>query len=491
MRLGRNPQLVIELQGSSAFPPFLIADPSRDLLNGLPSGTVRPIATARRLVRLLRDAGANLAWKALAQDFVNSVANLTLNQLLVLLPDGARGPEPAWDGHTYYPFPGLRIGPSVEEVAACSNLNAAPVRLRLAICPGLIRWEAVNSTFTESKWKAELGEAIALHPWHLAHSRVVRELVRDGHIHLLDDTVAAMPLASQRTCRLESGLADLKMALDATLTGEHRLLYQFNVANAPVMSALVCHLLTEAPVGALAAQPDVASVSHPVPGIGPHLAMIVRAPLDQQDGVLWPATSLWSGGRLAGDVFGLSDGVRVEELWNAYCRLVIEGPALMWARWGIGLEPHLQNTLVGTSGRVPARLVVRDLDSTLLEEQLCRPQLAALHLALAPNSWAQMPAEEFVAARLAHALYLGHLATVGGLLIREFGAEPLALMTGLQDAWAQVREASSSAAERSRLAWIEQLAGRTKLSLHMRLERSMQLRFAPQPPNSAQVSSST
>src|SRR5205823_1339271 len=49
----------------------------------------------------------------------------------------ARAIEPVYQGHPHYPFPGLRIGPSVTDVVECSNLCRETIALPMvAVRPG-------------------------------------------------------------------------------------------------------------------------------------------------------------------------------------------------------------------------------------------------------------------------------------------------------------------------------------------------------------------
>ena len=79
---------------------------------------------------------------------------------------------------------------------------------------------------------------IPLHPWQLELSPVVRELLKRRWITVLDRRLKAIPLASQRTCRILRSGFDVKLPMAVTLTGEDRLLYPLNCANATAFSSL-------------------------------------------------------------------------------------------------------------------------------------------------------------------------------------------------------------------------------------------------------------
>ena len=77
---------------------------------------------------------------------------------------------------------------------------------------------------------------------------------------------------------LRSGF-DVKLPVAVTLTGEDRLLYPLNRANATAFSSLASILLRASRESTLDFQCDVASIAHSEPFIGTHLAVIVRAPV--------------------------------------------------------------------------------------------------------------------------------------------------------------------------------------------------------------------
>ena len=43
----------------------------------------------------------------------------------------AQAIEPVYEGHHYYPFPGIRLGPSLRQVVECSNLCRKAIDLTL------------------------------------------------------------------------------------------------------------------------------------------------------------------------------------------------------------------------------------------------------------------------------------------------------------------------------------------------------------------------
>src|SRR5262249_60889368 len=98
-------------------------------------------------------------------------------------------------------------------------------------------------------------------------------------IAVLNPRLEAIPLASQRTCRILRSGFDVKLPIAVTLSSEDRLLYPLNRANATAFSSLARILLRASGETTLDFQYDVASIAFAESLIGTHLAVIVRAPV--------------------------------------------------------------------------------------------------------------------------------------------------------------------------------------------------------------------
>jgi hypothetical protein len=246
-------------------------------------GKRRRVRTVEAFLAALRPclAGSEYScvFPALRGDFENSVANVVLNRLIGRsLGETARAIEPAYQGHQFYPFPALRIGPTLSQVLECSHLSREPVDLPLleiADCRLVSAAFRSYETWLRS-WsglQAEAGTAALLpvHPWHLCLSPIVRELLAKKLARLVPGKIEVIPLASQRTCRVVRTGFDVKLTIDATLTGEHRLLYPLNCENAPVISMLAKRLLGVDGRTTIDFQEDLASIFHTEPPLAPHL----------------------------------------------------------------------------------------------------------------------------------------------------------------------------------------------------------------------------
>jgi siderophore synthetase component len=445
--IGRAPMLRAPVSGPLPFRRLELVGPPWTMLGGRRRIIRTPRAFLRALRRSLRRSELTRYFDRLVANFDNSFANLVLNRLLGgRLGKRATAIEPVYLGHHYHPFPGLRIGPSLEQVVRCSNLSRATVDIPLvAVRQG--RFDAIEfddqracfRTWAGLSWPRGARVVIPVHPWQLELSPIVTELLRQREIVLLDTRVDAVPLASQRTCRIVATGFDVKLPIDATLTSEVRLLYPLNRTNAPAVSALARLLLAASGEDSLDFQYDVASMAHAAPRLGTHLAAIVRSPVTQRAGdVVIPALNLWAGAPGPGGLPDLGRPGLACEFFRAYCRALMRGPVDFYIRWGMALEPHLQNVYVVLRDGMPTRIVLRDLDATILDPARIRPLVRAHNLHMAPETWRHMPSYETGGLRLTHAMLYGHLGEVMSSLVRTTRVDLEQLSAVLEDTWSEL-----------------------------------------------------
>lgn len=484
--LGREPMLRAPVSGPLPFRrleltgfPFKIAAGKRRLLRS-------PRAFLRALRPCVEPSELADHFDRLIADFDNSFANLVLNRLLAeRLDAGAQSIEPVYEGHHYYPFPALRIGPSLRQVEACSNLSREPIGLTLvAARPCLFdspvyadhlacfrAWAGIRPPRSDDI-------VIPLHPWQLALSPVIRELLKRRWIALLDRRLEAIPLASQRTCRIVRSGFDVKLPIDVTLTGEGRLLYPLNRANATAFSSLARILSRESGESGLGFQHDVASIAHVEPFIGTHLAAIVRAPVRPHAGeIVIPALNLWCGSQEARTIRDLHRREHAYAFFRAYCRVLMRGLIEFYSRWGMAFEPHLQNVYVALRDGMPSRMILRDLDSTILDPVRVRPVARANGVRFAPGTWKHMPDFRTGGRRLAHAMMYGHLGQVMSYLAQAARADLARLSAVVEETWDEVIAQAPSAAYRRRARDLRKQADTVGAVLWRRITRADHIAF--------------
>jgi len=484
--LGREPMLRAPVSGPLPF--------RRLELTGFPwtivAGRRRLLRNTRAFLNALRPClePSELArhFDRLVADFDNSFAHLVLNRLIGLRLDaGAQAVEPVYEGHHYYPFPALRLGPSLQQVVGCSNLCREAIDLTLVAARPCL-FDSTAYADHRACFRAWAGLSlprnadvvIPLHPWQLELSPVVRELVKRRWIAVLDLPLKAIPLASQRTCRILRTGFDVKLPIAATLTGEDRLLYPLNRANATAFSALARILLRASGESTLAFQWDMASMAHAEALIGMHLAAIVRAPVRRRAGELVvPALNLWCGPRQARTLLELRRPEHAYAFFRVYCRVLMRGVVDFYARWGMAFEPHLQNVYVALRDGMPSRMILRDLDSTILDPVRIRPIARANGVRLAPGTWQHMPDFATGGRRLAHAMMYGHLGEVMSYLARATPVDLARLSAAVEDSWDELIAQTPSPASRRRVRDLRVQADTVGAVLWRRITRATHLIF--------------
>jgi siderophore synthetase component len=484
--LGRDPMLRAPVSGPLPF--------RRLELTGFPwkiiAGRRRLLRSTRAFLNALRPCvePSELAqhFDRLIADFDNSFANLVVNRLIAQRLDaGAQAIEPVYEGHHYYPFPGLRLGPSLRQVLECSNLCRKAIDLVLvAARPCLFD----STTYTDHRacfraWAGvslprNAGVVVPLHPWQLELSPVIRELLKRQWIAVIDSQVKAIPLASQRTCRILRSGFDVKLPIAVTLTGEDRLIYPLNRANATAFSSLARILLRASGEGTLDFQCDVASIAHAEPVIGTHLAAIVRAPVCPRAAeIVVPALNLWCGPRQARTLLKLNRREDAHAFFRVYCRVLMRGVVDFYARWGMAFEPHLQNVYVALVDGRPSRIILRDLDSTILDPLRIRPVARAHGVRLAFGTWKHMPDFATGGRRLGHAMMYGHLGQVMSYLARAAQADMASLSAAVEDTWDELIDQAPSAACRGRVRDLRKQADTVGAVLWRRITRATHTEF--------------
>jgi siderophore synthetase component len=484
--LGREPIVRAPVSGPLPFRrleltgfPWKIAAGKRRLLRSTRAflNALRPCVEPSELVQ---------HFDRLIADFDNSFANLVMNRLMAQRLDArAQAIEPVYEGHHYYPFPALRLGPSPRQVAECSNLCRKAIDLTLvAARPCLFDstaypdYRACFRAWAGIPLPRNVDVVIPVHPWQLKLSPVIRELLKRRWIAVLDTRLEAIPLASQRTCRIVRSGFDVKLPMAVILTGEDRLLYPLNRANATAFSSLACILLRQSGESYVDFQCDVASVAHADPFVGTHLAMIVRAPVwaDASE-IVVPALNLWCGPQQARTMLDLRDREHAYAFFRVYCRVLMHGMVNFYARSGMAFEPHLQNVYVALRNGMPSRMILRDLDSTILDPLRIRPVARANGVRLARGTWKHMPDFAYGGRRLAHAMMYGHLGEVMSYLGRAAQADLAKLSIAVEETWDELVAQAPSVACRKRVCNLRKQADTVGAVLWRRIMRADRTTF--------------
>jgi siderophore synthetase component len=148
-----------------------------------------------------------------------------------------------------------------------------------------------------------------------------------------------------------------------------------------------------------------------------------------------------------------------------------------YARWGMAFEPHLQNVYVALRDGMPSRVILRDLDSTILDPVRIRPVARANGVRLAPGTWQHMPDFATGGRRLAHAMMYGHLGEVMSYLVRAAPVDLARLTAAVEQTWDELIAESPSAASRRRVRDLRAQADTVGAVLWRRITRTTDLVF--------------
>jgi siderophore synthetase component len=155
----------------------------------------------------------------------------------------------------------------------------------------------------------------------------------------------------------------------------------------------------------------------------------------------------------------------------------MRGVVDFYARWGLAFEPHLQNVYVALRDGMPSRIILRDLDSTILDPGRIRPVARANGVRLAPGTWQHMP--DFVTGgrRLAHAMMYGHLGEVMSYLARAVPIDLARLSAAVEDTWDELIAQAPSPASRRRVRDLRVQADTVGAVLWRRITRATHMVF--------------
>ena len=154
-------------------------------------------------------------------------------------------------------------------------------------------------------------------------------------------------------------------------------------------------------------------------------------------------------------------------------------------RFGLAFEPHLQNSVIVFRGGKPSRLILRDLDGTLMDRNRVGKTLGTFNLSVAAYTWDHMPDFDVGESRFVHSLFLGHLAEVLDFLPARCGAHGGELLAILGEEWRRLPEVLRLRAAGDRFDALCEHFEKGKRMLVGRLERSAEMSFVDLPRHAA------
>jgi len=300
-------------------------------------------------------------------------------------------------GHRFHPTPKARGADQAAWTAYAPEAKVA-FRLRhLAVRDALIAQESVvpsAGAVLDRLGSAPAGYTLLpAHPWQyrlLAGHPALRAALARGDILDLGERGAEFaPTASVRT--LYGAGVFLKFSLNVRITNCVRKNAAYELSGAVALTRTLAPILAglahSHPGHAVLAEPAYRSV---VPGVADDLheglGVIVREGLDRH---LPPGSTPLLAAALADEyptgsaqvshLIADAGAAEVLRWWDDYLALLVPPVLTAYHRYGVVLEPHLQNVLVAVDphGR-PARVLFRDMEGTKLLAEHHATTLAAL-----------------------------------------------------------------------------------------------------------------
>lgn len=327
----------------------------------------------------------------------------------------------ATDGHQLHPCARTRLGWDTADLTRYDVETPRPLPVRLLADPtGLLARSGTDFRDHPMLTGLDLPDPVLpVHPWQLEH-RILpahRDLFDSGRLRLLEPAVPAWPTAAVRTVCGAIRPGHLKLALGIHITSTRRDIAPDTARLAPLLTAAVADLTAADPTHAIAADQAGAWL----PG-SRDLTAIARASLAgaaPAGTVVVPAAALTARSPVTGTALAAEYAHWSEdpETWlRDYTALVVPPVLRLAAHHGIGLEAHLQNSLIAFDGPRPVRLITRDLGGVRLH----LPDLP-FPIDLPPDSPLRAPSRDRVRAKVAYTLFQNHLAALVQALARDCG----------------------------------------------------------------------
>ncbi|MET9265372.1 IucA/IucC family protein [Amycolatopsis sp. NPDC004079] len=426
---------------------------------------VRALDRPEQLVDAVASPGGEMDWGALRDDLVDSARNLALSRACVrrglplhrlaeqraasdltldldaasaeghtihLCPRVRRGFTPA-DSLAYCPESADTVGLSFvavrkDSVRSTPDPSGASVGTIVADHFPAIAARAIDGLAARGHAPAEY-ELIPVHPWQM-RSRLAaeyhEELVAGSIVPLPEAQLACRPTVSVRTLVTAAPgrhgrRLTVKTSLDVQLTSRRRTISPATTDNGPRMSCLLQRLLADDPAtrGRVICVPELAGIAFSSPaGKGAPerergLSALLRSdPADyaMPGEIVLSACALRGASQPDGTVLAELAQERPHEFFEQYVELMLTaGLPLLW-RYGIGLEAHLQNTLLVVRDGLPVRVLVRDFGGIRVNPR--RMHEAGLDFAPHPDSITFTDDIDYVRRKVSYALLQANIAQV-------------------------------------------------------------------------------
>ncbi|WP_030156113.1 IucA/IucC family protein [Glycomyces sp. NRRL B-16210] len=337
----------------------------------------------------------------------------------------------ATEGHQLHPCARTRLGWTRTDLERYDLETPRPVRVRLIADPGGVLARS-GTDLRDHPMLVGLDlphPVLPAHPWQLEHRILPAygDLFATGRLRLLEATVPAWPTAAIRTLAGHTAPGFLKLALGIQITSTRRDISPATAALGPYLSAALRAAGDDSGHRIVA---DIAGAW--LPG-SRELTALAREPLaahTPSGAVCVPATALAATSPVTGVSLAAeyADWHGDAAAWLRAYAIAFTGPVLAKARDGIGLEAHLQNSLVAMRGTEPVAPVTRDLGGARIHV----PSVP-FALDLPPDSPVNAAGLDQVRSKVAYTLFQNHFAALAAVLERDLGLDTAAFWADLAD----------------------------------------------------------
>ncbi|AZB42142.1 hypothetical protein CEF21_07460 [Bacillus sp. FJAT-42376] len=341
--------------------------------------------------------------------------------------------------------------------------NIDPNEFLFASLPGLKDRAAAECR----KKRIELDEwlIIPVHPWQLDHMlpELFGKELDEGVIHVLEMEWTAFPTTSFRTVIPKGNDLYLKLPVHSQMTSTKRSVSAQTACNGPAVSRLFDEILDREPhlKDTFVPIPETFGVAFKTedPLKSRNMTAMMRSGLGNLTGhkeipvvaSSYNSPSPFSKRLVLEDIYEeyclrheVTHQEGFESFMKAYISVVLPGTLTLMTKYGIGLEGHMQNSIVSFKDGKPVKYLFRDWGGARIFKERLHEQ--GLNLNLMPGSVTLTDSLEEMQSKMHYTVFQSHFGEVIRILSSYTGTEETA-------AWKWLREE----AERT----LEAIGGRT------------------------------
>lgn len=293
-----------------------------------------------------------------------------------------------WSGHNIYPFPKIidELTKGEKSNYITREVDNLPVVIikKDKIFFSSVRYKDYHNFLAERlpnllkqiKTRGSLEDdetIIPIHVFQLGHDPFLKRLENKKKIKIITIPYKHFLLSSTRTIYLVDDNMCIKLPINIHITSDKRLIFQSYAHNAPIFAQIIKDITVKEKLSTFSIAEDVASVRIDDYYMAKHLCAIFRDSISIHKNT-YPANYLFeiydmkTNKKVIQELFFYKFGDKKELLskfFEKYVRVIIQAPIILDIKYGIGVEPHLQNSFIMFDDKfMPMKLILRDIDGT-------------------------------------------------------------------------------------------------------------------------------